>query len=91
MLLLCFELLDHLQKRPLQLGQGKNKATRTHRPRSKDLNLTKKTVLFLFFGRFSTRTTGKVSKRFFNYGRKISGVKIRTNFAIFSHKLKQDR
>jgi hypothetical protein len=42
-----FELLNHLHKRSIQLGKVIQKATRTHRPLSKDLNLSKKTFLFL--------------------------------------------
>jgi hypothetical protein len=38
-----FELLNQLHKRPVQLGKGIKKATRAHRPLSKDLNLSKKT------------------------------------------------
>jgi hypothetical protein len=37
MLLKLFELLNHLHKRPVQLGKGIKKATRAHRPLSKDL------------------------------------------------------
>ncbi len=48
MLPLLFELLNHLHKRPVQLGKGIKKATKTHRPLSKDLNLSKKK--FFFFG-----------------------------------------
>ncbi len=55
-----FELFNHLHKRPFQLG----KATRTHRPLSKDLNLSQKTVFFWGGGRLPTKTTGKVSKMF---------------------------
>jgi hypothetical protein len=46
MLPLRFELLNHLHKRPVQLGKGIKKATRAHRPLSKDLNLSKKTLFF---------------------------------------------
>ncbi len=42
MLPLLFELLNHLHKRPFQLGKCINKATRTHRPLSKDLYFSKK-------------------------------------------------
>jgi hypothetical protein len=45
-----FELLNHLHKRPFQLGKGINKATRTHRLVSKDLNLSKKNVVVFFLG-----------------------------------------
>jgi hypothetical protein len=41
MLPLLFELLNHLHKRPIQLGKGNKKATRSHRPLSKDLNSSK--------------------------------------------------
>ncbi len=44
MMPLLFKLLNHLHKRPFQLGKGINKVTRTHRPLSKDLNLSKKRV-----------------------------------------------
>jgi hypothetical protein len=47
MLPLLFELLNHLHKRPIQLGKDNKKATRTHRPLSKDLNLRKKNVFLL--------------------------------------------
>jgi hypothetical protein len=47
MLPLLFELLNQLHKRPVQLGKGIKTATRAHRPLSKDLNLSKKTVVFL--------------------------------------------
>jgi hypothetical protein len=46
MLPLLFELLNYLHKRPVQLGKGNKKATRTHRPFSKDLNLSKKKRFF---------------------------------------------
>jgi hypothetical protein len=51
MLPLLFELLYHLHKRPVQLGKGIKIATRTHRPFSKDLNLSnqKNRFVFLFF------------------------------------------
>jgi hypothetical protein len=42
MLPLLFELLNHFQKRSVQLGKGIKKATIAHRPLSKDLNLSKK-------------------------------------------------
>ncbi len=61
---LLFELKHHLYKRPFQLGKGINKAIRTHRPLSKDLNLSKKSFFFFGGGRLPTKTTGKVSKRF---------------------------
>jgi hypothetical protein len=57
-----FELLNHLHKRPVQLGKGIKKATRAHRPLSKDLNLSKKKGVF--WGKLPIKTTGKVSKRF---------------------------
>jgi hypothetical protein len=62
MLPLLFKLLNHIHKRPVQLLKGKNKATRTYRLLSKDLNLSKTSFVFLG-GRLHTRTTGKVSKR----------------------------
>jgi hypothetical protein len=46
MLPLMFELLNHLHKKSVQLGKGIKKATRAHRPLSKDLNLSKKKVIF---------------------------------------------
>jgi hypothetical protein len=58
-----FELLNQLHKRPVQLGKGIKKATRAHRPLSKDLNLSKKTGFFVR-GKLPIKTTGKVSKRF---------------------------
>jgi hypothetical protein len=63
MLPVLFELLNHLHIRPFQLGKGINKATRTHRPLSKDLNLSKKRFFF-GGGRLPTKITGKVSKMF---------------------------
>jgi hypothetical protein len=39
MLPLLFELVNHLHKRPVQLGKGIKKATRAHRPLSKDLDI----------------------------------------------------
>jgi hypothetical protein len=47
MLPLLFKQLSHLHKRPVKLGKGKNKATRTQSPHSKDLNLSKKKFCFL--------------------------------------------
>jgi hypothetical protein len=41
-----FELLNQLHKKPAQLGKGIKKATRAHRPLSKDLNLSKKNRFF---------------------------------------------
>jgi hypothetical protein len=46
MLPLLFELLNHLNKRSIQLGKGNKKATRTHRPLSKNQNLSKKRVFW---------------------------------------------
>ncbi len=62
MLPLLFELLNHLHKRPVQLGKGIKKAIGAHRPLSKDLNLSKK-GLFVW-GKLPIKTTGKVLKRF---------------------------
>jgi hypothetical protein len=65
MLPLLFELLNHLHKSPVQLGKGNKKATKTHRPLSKDLNPKQKPFFFLGGGgKLPTKTTGKVSKRF---------------------------
>jgi hypothetical protein len=41
-----FELLNHLHKRPVQLGKGNKKAIRTHRSLSEDLKLSKKGFFF---------------------------------------------
>jgi hypothetical protein len=57
-----FELLNQLHKRPVQLGKGIKKATRAHRPLSKDLNLCKKNRFF-YRGKLPIKTTGTVSKR----------------------------
>jgi hypothetical protein len=61
-----FELLNHLHKRPFQLVKGIIRATRTHRPLSKDLNLLRQKNIFFWGGggRLPTKTTGKVPKRF---------------------------
>jgi hypothetical protein len=50
MLHLLFELLNHLHERPFQLVKGINKAKRSYRPLSKDLNLSKKHVVFFLGG-----------------------------------------
>jgi hypothetical protein len=57
-----FELLNQLHKRPVQLVKGIKKATRAHRPLSKDLNLSKKNGFF-WVGKLPIKITGKVSKR----------------------------
>ncbi len=41
MLLKLFELLNHLNKRPVQLGKGIKKATRAYRPLNKGLKQKK--------------------------------------------------
>jgi hypothetical protein len=46
MMPLLFEIFNHLHKRPVQLGKGNKKATRTHRPLSKDINLSQKNIGF---------------------------------------------
>ncbi len=61
----CLCGLNHritFPKRMSNREKVKNKATRKQRPLSKHLNLSKKNRYFC--GRLSTRTTGKVSKRF---------------------------
>ncbi len=62
MLPLLFELLNHLHKRPVQLGNGNKKATRAHRPLSKDLNLSKKNC-FLGEGGIANKNHRKSVKK----------------------------
>jgi hypothetical protein len=57
-----FEQLNHLHKRAALLGKGKNFAKRTHRPLSKDQNLSKK-MFFDNFGKLPTKTREMVPKR----------------------------
>jgi hypothetical protein len=58
---LLLELKNHLYKRPFQLGKGINKAIRTHRPLSKDLNLSKKS--FFFWGGIAYKNHRKGVKK----------------------------
>jgi hypothetical protein len=49
------------------MGQGKNRATRTHRPLSKDLNLTKKTLIWQIVHQNDRKGVKKVSFKY-NHG-----------------------